>query len=68
MTCAGTVPAAFVVLVTGDGRVVDDVDAVVEVVEVEAVVEVVEVVGIVDGVGEDPPHAVTASRATHTTR
>ena len=66
MTCAGTVPAALVVLVAGDGLVVDDVEAVVEVeVVVETVVEVE--VGVVVGVGVDPPHAVTARRATDTT-
>lgn len=77
MTCAGTVPAALVVLVAGDGLVVDDVEAVVEVeVEVEVEVddpvvtgdELMVVVGIVDGVGEDPPHEVTAISATHATR
>ena len=61
MTCAGTVPAALVV--TGDVLVVE---AAVEVeVEVETVVEVE--VGVVVGVGVDPPHAVTARRATDTT-
>ena len=53
MTCAGTVPAALVVVVTGDVLVVETV------VEVE--------VGVVVEVGVDPPHAVTARRATDTT-
>ncbi len=65
MTGAGTVPATLVVLATGDVLVVETA------VEVDDPLvtgdELMVVVGVVDGVGEDPPHEVTARRAAHTT-
>ena len=77
MTCAGTVPAALVVVVTGDVLVVETVvevgvETVVEVgvevvVAVETVVAVEGVVEVVVDVGVDPPHEVAARRAAHTT-